>query len=853
VNVKSRYTIVGIIMALALSVVAIIPVFAAGALTSGAITLTVQKTAGGVTAEEATVGNTLYVSNSAFNDVKIDGIAVDDASTSARTATVTNLNTAATVSVVLTDSGSTANIPNVTPTTVGTVYTGQLIVGTTTVAGTTIAAVDGNIIKVTFSTDSANVTVDASGPVVTLTTPAKSTNTRATTIDFTGSVTDSGSGLRADSSTSDLDADGVYAEPLTVAAGTLADVEVQIDNATITGIVAGTSLAASENSDRPLWTAVTDGYSFAFAKVLAAGTHSWYMTATDRVGNQTITDSDSAVLLKQSVPFTVDNVAAKMSEAKTGIGHNQLALTAALETVNSSSVRVTFTDDGLTTGTADNIDGTTVAISDFLVSGNTVTSVYTKTNKVYLGLGTALGAAEKPTVSLVGSVNDSAGNPVTIDNITSVDGIKPTVTIGVAGGTATGRALATGVATTGITTITVTADELLNAVPTVRISPVSTGPVTGTADTAGLTMTLTAGTTATYTGSFTSAAAGLRTVYASTVDKAGNTGTAGKGSADAEALTLSLATLFEIDNAIPAAAVTLTPSTTATNTQSSGPFIRIDFPEGTENQIGGVDSISQGTPSVATEVDSHNSVTLTALALDGVSILGSEGVVDTNSFIYKATDLAVGAHILLWSAKDEAGNVLTGSTTTDFNFTVSARPAYSVPLSPGWNLISLPGDPTDTAIDTVLPAAHPATSVLTYDPNAVNGPWLVASRAADGSWTGTLSTIDSSHAYWVNTTAFNALSTLIPERDPAAVLPTIAVKAGWNLLPVVDLSLSAAGGGPGGVDTTAVAYLNSVTWNVAYSFDTQASAWTKLTSTSGNVVNGKGYWTWITKDGTLVP
>jgi hypothetical protein len=366
-------------------------------------------------------------------------------------------------------------------------------------------------------------------------------------------------------------------------------------------------------------------------------------------------------------------------------------------------------------------------------------------------------------------------------------------------------------------------------------------------------MALTTGTTATYTGTFTTANVGLRTVYVAGSDTAGNTGTAGQGSASAEAITLTLATLFEIDNAIPAATVTLTPSTSATNTQSSGPFIRIDFPEGVEYQIGGVDSISQGTPAVSTEVDSHNSVTLTALSLDGVSILGSQGTIDSNSFIYKATGLAVGPHILLWSATDEAGNALTGSSTTDFDFTVSVRPAYSVPLSPGWNLISLPGDPTDTAIDSVLPSSHPATSVLTYDPNAVNGPWLVASRAEDGSWTGTLSTIDSSHAYWVNTDAFTALSTLIPEREPAAVLPTIPVKAGWNLLPVVDLSLSAAGGGPGGVVTTAAAYLTSVTWNVAYSFNTQASEWTKLTPITGNVVNGAGYWTWVTKDGILVP
>ena len=41
-------------------------------------------------------------------------------------------------------------------------------------------------------------------------------------------------------------------------------------------------------------------------------------------------------------------------------------------------------------------------------------------------------------------------------------------------------------------------------------------------------------------------------------------------------------------------------------------------------------------------------------------------------------------------------------------FEVLPRGAYEIDLRPGWNLVSFPGEPVDTAIDSVLPADHPA-------------------------------------------------------------------------------------------------------------------------------------------------
>ena len=96
--------------------------------------------------------------------------------------------------------------------------------------------------------------------------------------------------------------------------------------------------------------------------------------------------------------------------------------------------------------------------------------------------------------------------------------------------------------------------------------------------------------------------------------------------------------------------------------------------------------------------------------------------------------------------EDAAGNTVTTGT---IDFTVTARKAYKVAVSAGWNLVSFPGDPTDSAIGSVLPATHPATDVLSFD----DGVWSVASRTAGGTWEGTLTTIDGKHGYWVNTSS----------------------------------------------------------------------------------------------------
>ena len=136
----------------------------------------------------------------------------------------------------------------------------------------------------------------------------------------------------------------------------------------------------------------------------------------------------------------------------------------------------------------------------------------------------------------------------------------------------------------------------------------------------------------------------LISVFVTGTDASGNSNVqnVGSGGPAGTAVNLTLANLFEFDNSLAAATVALTPSTSSTTTESANPFIRIDFAEGAEFNINSLDRLSFGTPPVSVEIDTHDTVTLTVLTLDGVSVLGAQGTVDSDSFVYKASSLSVG-------------------------------------------------------------------------------------------------------------------------------------------------------------------------------------------------------------------
>ena len=249
--------------------------------------------------------------------------------------------------------------------------------------------------------------------------------------------------------------------------------------------------------------------------------------------------------------------------------------------------------------------------------------------------------------------------------------------------------------------------------------------------------------------------------------------------------------------------------------------------------------------------DSNTTVTLTKAILkdpDGVEtdILSEMTSTDNKSFYYKPTTaLGLGEHTVTFKSEDANANA---SADTTSKFTVKARSKTEIAMSPGWNLISLPGEPADNAINSVITNSQVST-VLTYDPSTPGG-WLTAVRDGD-SLTGTLTTIDASHAYWVLSNNSDKIKVDIPgyTGGVAAVPPAINIVVGWNLIPAVSLS----GAASWDIDL----YLAGLTWVKAKSWNAASEAWIELDSITDNnntsMTSGKGYWLYATKAGTLVP
>ena len=219
--------------------------------------------------------------------------------------------------------------------------------------------------------------------------------------------------------------------------------------------------------------------------------------------------------------------------------------------------------------------------------------------------------------------------------------------------------------------------------------------------------------------------------------------------------------------------------------------------------------------------DSMTTVTVTKAELKNVStkevtdILGSLITSDSKSYYYKPTsDLALGQYEVKVSATDANGNALTDSTS---KFTVVERSKTTVAMEAGWNLISLPGTPEDTAINSVITNTE-TTTVLTYDPS-IPGGWLTAVRDGD-SLVGTLSTMDASRGYWVYQEDGDDIKTLIPGSTSGVqqVPPALTLVKGWNLVPMVTLNLATS-------KIEADDYFANVDWTKAKGWNATTEKW----------------------------
>jgi len=702
----------------------------------------------------------------------------------------------------------------------------------------TIATVTGALITVTYddagTARTANATVETTKPSITIVSPSHLSATRTQSTRLIAEITDADAGV-----------DNTALTFTVQYATTSAGVNLQADGDSATTVTTTAVVA----------TAISGGYRIeSQLSNVSTGTHSvgWFVTAADKAGNVQSSDQDA----------TSDTDARKNQEIRVDTDAPALATSGAattgqyLDAANAIIVDATKADAAwVHLKFNEELDGTTLATTDFKVGGVAPAEVKwvagsTKGKSVFLKVATQASDA-KPKIEVVSAVGDRAGNTVQggLSVTAAADGIAPTVTVTISPSSKLDKATVT---------IDVQADEALLTAPTVTVNGTGTG--------AQLTVPSLVGTNlfrSTYTASAVAntGAPNAFNVQVSSTDTTNNTRASGVAAADT-----ALAVLFEIDNAIPVPTLSFPGGNVPASVYTQNPFITIDWTnEGTEYGLTGTaGTIKNDGGQICTgcvDLDTHNKVTLNTITLDAVDVSGDVLRVNDGKFLLAAKNLTLAEHTLKITGADDAGN----TRDVEQKFTVKERAAFSLTLSPGWNLVSLPAEPKTPAINDAIGLTSTASIVLTYDPSEAGG-WLTATRPSAGTaFAGTLTTLKSNRAYWVYTDSFDALKVKLNTlgAGTAAQLPTVSLVAGWNLIPVLDVTgTKVFDGGMG----NGLAYIGTAARR-AYEWDIFNDRWANVPATAadgnadgdtldvgeGEYRVGRGYWVYMAAATVLVP
>ena len=486
------------------------------------------------------------------------------------------------------------------------------------------------------------------------------------------------------------------------------------------------------------------------------------------------------------------------------------------------------------------------------IAGDSVQDVGDDRGYVFLTLASDLKPSATPKVALVDAVLDLAGNELDSATVNAAtDRIAPTLTVSVNEGS---RAVAK-----DNLNLKITSDENVGT-PTVTFHEITSktvgGKTTQTVDEKGAAATVSFVSTTEFAAviSARNSEDGLYTIRVEATDSAGgNKGVAGdvgaNGDVNVDADTKAI--LFEKDGNI--GDLDVNPDKTDVQdkfeTDDQNAYVFIDFSAEANEYDDQKDADGKR---VGDDLDTYHGVAIVSATLNGKDIKSAlQRNDDGNVFLYKAPDgLAIGDHALEVVAQDAAGN--KHPSPRKATIAIVERKPFSLKLNPGWNLISIPGEPENSDVNAVIPADRTdIKSVLTYDPT-VAAKWQSATRGADGQFAGTLKNLSSTRAYWIETDSFKPLPVDIPKRSPGepGVLPAIELVAGWNLIPVLDVD------GDFLLDdddklpvATYFAGLEDVESLRAYTFNTISNVWEQATE----VQIGKGYWVYASKAGVIVP
>jgi hypothetical protein len=769
--------------------------------------------------------------------------------------------------------------------------------GLTAAASKIIPAFEGDEITVSYTPFAKSLTVDNIGPVLSGSTPAYKAVTKVGSITFSADVTDTGSGFSTSSSSID-------------------------DFDTEFGTLSITLLGAVINKKDLTYTSIDNGWNISLTTSLGTSGVStsvpWKMTAVDRAGNSTDLDRTSS-----SYQLTVDgkkpvikatntrsSVAlqarsgAKWDGSKLGVADPDGAAPALTSNRarfgskgGSKNILVLFDEAG-------GLDVDSIDPSDFTVDGLVPTSAIVvdiledsevtpssssrRPQEVYLTMGDSIASNKKPKIALVGTVKDVAGNTADADTVTAVDGMPPKFTITVSKDYDEKDS-----------TITITVDETLVSAPVLTLTAqASKTTVGGSASTP----TLTATGAQSYEKKIKIGdAPGANTARKIVVQVSGSDASplANAGTGGSSDPSSTSAVSFQLDNE-------LNNSRDPKFTVAGTAIFRngnLGDGSGDDTEIEGVDPLlitvgfnydcddddcASGGEKTEYSGDTHKTVTLSKYEVEVVASDGSKtkpdvslSTTDNITFTISVSNPPIGDYTVTLNAEDEAGNVSTTAgasvaTEIEAEFEVIAAKPVKLALNPGWNLISLPFQPSNPSLNSVIAADHPISLVMAFD--NTNSTWAVSRRDADsGLFTGDVTTMAAATGYFVFTNSLEPLSVLRPGLATAAAAPAqppaITVNQGWNLVPVLSNTVPL----PEGLDAdtyfgTLVNKSGTTAWLMALSWQTATQTWLSVSpnvaaaashnrcpsEASGNlkpqVCIGEGLWLWSTMDqGVIIP
>jgi hypothetical protein len=700
-----------------------------------------------------------------------------------------------------------------------------------------IASIAGSLITVTYDDDGtrrvANATVETTDPTILITAPEHDYSTRVRSARLIAEVTDADSGI-------DKDTIMFEVTPTNLAGGSVAGPGVTVTDVTTVAIAGGFKAEVQ------------------LANVPAGETEiTWYVTVMDEAGNLAESDRDDSEEGRQDYSIRIDTVAPALgtiSIDSNGDEMNNRTIDGAItgNHLNDDNEAVTNAGKGDDTSIRvvfnEALDEGSLAASDFRVNGVAPSDLAWSSKhpeSAFLKVA-SLDSAARPLVEVTGDIADTAGNirPGGLKVENAMDGISPTLEVEIEPTYHKEEV-----------TIRVRSNEPLLTVPTINLND-SDSPV-------GLSVPRLIATDHYSTVFKAPTQPEIFNVNVSAQDTSANAASIGEAApGDDDAIT------FEIDKNLPLPSSITLPGHDPVE-------VGMDLDE--DGTVGGISDdpykITTMNPFITIEWDSEGSEYLPKdyeETVDVTDLMFGDFEVNTpmgdetgarsdwgddspvvfnvtkptdNRLLISARSLALGTYTLSFNGADELGNALGDPVTIDIE--VKEPDPFSISLTPGWNLVSLPAEPQASGINDVM-GDHAASIVLTYDPTQP-GAWLSSSRGDDGVFAGSLESIGARTAYWIFTDGFDSIKVPItrPTGGGVTLLPTVNLVAGWNLLPVLDVG----GGAAFGDDAASVGdYVDNVVRT--YSYDGSSDRFDQL---SGMLQIGSGYWAYLSAATVLVP